>query len=107
MKNRNSVKVRYIKGDFAVVPNVGALQILSPQAQALFVQICVYADNFGQCFPSRKTLALGIGLKKPCSIDKYIKELEDMDFIKIEKRKDDTGENLTNIYNIITRSVIE
>jgi SOS-response transcriptional repressor LexA len=98
------VRTKYEKGDFTMVPQMNRLDELSVTAQALFVWICKYADDKGQCFPSRKTLAKKLRFKNSRSIDKYIKELQSNIFIAIIKRKDYDGRNLTNIYQILSIS---
>lgn len=105
-KKTDFKSMRYRTGDFTIVPNIGRLNVVSTQAQALFMWICSYSDDSGICFPSRSTLARLVNIKSPKNIDKYIKELKDNYFIEVIKRKDEeTGENMTNVYQILISGV--
>ena len=95
------VRTKYEKGTFVILPNIDVLVNLSPVAQALYIGICKYSDNNGQCFPSRKILAKNLGYKNASSIDRYVKELASFCLIAIIRRKNDEGENLTNIYQLL------
>ena len=94
-------RMRYEKGSFTQVPNIQHLASLTPVAQALYLWICVHADDKGFCFPSRKTLAEKIGYQKPSSIDRYIKELRCGGFIEVVKRKGEQGRNQSNVYKML------
>jgi len=94
--------IKYIKGDFVVIPNLNALSNCSSQAQSIFIWMCSYADEYGQCFPSRSTLASLSKFKKASSVDRYIKELCEYGIIEVIKRKGEDKRNLTNIYQILS-----
>lgn len=97
--------IRYKKGEFTVVPNLGLLSILPPQGQSIFMWICYFSDQDGVCFPSRKTLANAIGIKDARKADRYLSLLEKYGFIEVVKRKDDNGRNMTNVYRILTSGI--
>lgn len=92
--------MQYQKGTFVVVPSINRLDILPATGQALFVWLCKYANEDGECFPSRKRLAdhLGIDVR---TIDKHLSFLEETGFItKVKRKKAGTKENMSNLYQI-------
>ena len=92
--------MKYKKGTFVVVPNIDVLDNKPPELQTLFMWICVYSDDDGICYPSRKTLAnkCGVSIK---TIDKYMKELESLDLLqKTLRKKENSKENKSNLYQI-------
>ena len=92
--------MKYIKGNYAVVPNLDQADLISSTAFKLFVNICRFADNEGKCFPSRSKLAKVMGYKTTRSLDKYIKELVEAGFITKETRLRPNGSHTTNFYQI-------
>lgn len=97
--------MKYRKGEFVIVPNTQELDKVSATAQALFVWICVYADNDGICFPSRSKLASNLNCSVS-TVDTYIKELVDCGFITKTNRKRD-NEKITNLYQIVLRGSVK
>ncbi len=93
--------MRFVKGDFITVPNKNALKSISPNAQALFMWICVYADEEGLCYPSRSTLAVNLN-SSVRTVDTYLKELEDNGFISKTKRFN-KREQQSNLYQILIK----
>ena len=91
--------MKYEKGTFITVPNKNALRGLDTQSQALFVWLCAYADDEGQCFPSIKRLA------KDCrtSRDTIIRRLAVLcDKGLLEKRaRYNDGQQTSNLYQIM------
>jgi DNA-binding transcriptional MocR family regulator len=86
---------------FAVIPEW--VLDLPVSAAAIRVYCCLrrYADNkTGQCFPSRKSLAM----RSRCSIatvDRCIKELAEHGAIKVAKRKNAAGDWTSNLYTVL------
>ena len=91
--------MKYEKGTFTIIPNKEVLRGKTPVLQTLFTWLCSYADEKGQCFPSRSTLASDIGVDIR-TVDKYIEELISLGLIFKEKRKNRL-KNLTNVYQIM------
>ncbi|WP_425528688.1 helix-turn-helix domain-containing protein [Rhodococcus maanshanensis] len=53
-----------------------------------------YADSHTrEAWPSRATLAQGLGLSRPASVDQYVKELEAAGLIKVQARWKDRDGN--------------
>lgn len=89
------------------MPNLDILESKPPELQTLFMWICVHADEEGVCYPSRRTLSkkCGVGIK---TIDKYIKELEKLQIlIKTERKKENSKENKSNLYQICEPNTLD
>jgi len=92
--------MKYKKGTFVVVPNIDRIDILPAMGQALYVWLCKYADDEGQCFPSRKKLAGHLSCDVR-TIDKHICSLQELGFIsKTTRQKKGTKQNMSNLYQI-------
>lgn len=92
--------MKYKKGTFIVVPNKEYLKGKPAEMQTLFFWLCSYANDDGQCYPSRNRLAKDIGCTVK-TIDKYMKLLIDYGLINKQTRKDGK-ENISNLYQIFT-----
>lgn len=75
---------------------------LSHASVRLYGAIMTYADNSTHAaFPSRETLAKDLGVK-PRSISAYIKELEGVGALKVERRRNKkTGNFYANHYTLV------
>lgn len=94
--------MKYKKGTFVIVPNLDILEGKPTEMQTLFMWICSYANDEGQCFPSRSVLSrkCGVTIK---TIDKYIKVLVELGILeKTLRRKEGKKENTSNLYQIAT-----
>lgn len=91
--------MRYQKGTFVTVPNIQTLEKLPPSAQALFMWLCSYADEQGQCFPSRSVLANNLHCSIR-SVDTHLNTLIKQGYIKKENRFRD-NEQTSNLYQIM------
>lgn len=81
---------------FTQVPNcLLKSEKLSPGAKLTYAMLLSYAWENEFCFPGQETLAkdMGSGLR---SVVRYIRELEDEDFLKIHKR----GQGRVNVYEL-------
>lgn len=92
--------MRYEKGNFVVLPNLDALREVSVGARAVFIEICAFSDEYGCCFPSRKTIAENIQMHSN-SVDRYISELAQKKIIKKSGRTRKDGSKTTNEYQIL------
>lgn len=92
--------MKYKKGTFVVVPNKDHLKGKPSEMQTIYFWLCDHADENGECFPSRSRIAkeAGCGIK---TVDKYLKQLVDDEFLSIEQRKKSgTKENMSNLYTL-------
>ena len=104
MEDRNIVlrgADRLSTAGFTQVPNsVLKTDKLSPGAKLTYAMLLSYAWQNEFCFPGQETLAkdMGTGLR---SVTRYVRELEEGDFLKIRKR----GQGRVNIYelNLVVR----
>lgn len=70
---------------FSILPN--RLLVASGNAIKLYLVLSTYTNpKRPTVWPSRKTLASKLGLAKPASIDRYIKELEDLGAVTVVPR---------------------
>lgn len=91
--------MKYEKGTFITVPAKGGLRGLHPTAQVLYMWLCSYANETGDCFPSRTTLAKDCGCSEKM-IDKMLMVLQNQQLLKKVQRRDGV-QNLTNIYTLM------
>lgn len=91
--------MKYAKGTFTVVPNRELLRGLPPTTQALYVWLCSYADENGECYPSRSKLAkdIGGGVR---TVDTHLKKLEELGLIEKENRVKN-NEKQSNLYQLL------
>lgn len=90
---------KYKKGDFFIFPNKSALKGMDAKAQVVYMWLSSYANNQGQCFPSRKRLSEDTGFKSAKTIDRAIKILGKHKLIT-KKNRVKAGEKQTNLYQI-------
>lgn len=94
--------MKYKKGTFVVVPNMDIIQGKPPELQTLFLWICSYANEDGQCFPSRSALAKRCGISVR-TVDKYILQLIEIGILeKTTRIKKGTTQNTSNLYQILS-----
>lgn len=91
--------MKYAKGTFTVVPNRELLRGLPPTTQALYVWLCSYADENGECYPSRSKLATDIG-GSVRTVDTHLKKLENLGLIEKENRVKN-NEKQSNLYQLL------
>jgi DNA-binding transcriptional regulator YhcF (GntR family) len=91
--------MKYEKGTFVVVPNIKELQKLEALSQCLFMWICTYADEYGQCYPSRARLAKNMSCAVR-TVDNHLKKLVTAGFLTIKNRIKN-NEKQTNIYQVM------
>lgn len=95
--------MKYKKGTFVITPNIDFLNGKPAVYQSIFMWLCKYADEEGICFPTRKKLATNIGCAKE-TIDKYILLMEeDGVIIKTKRKKENSKENTSNLYQIMVK----
>lgn len=87
---------------FAVIPEW--VLDLPMSAQAVRVYCCLrrYADNkSGECWPSRRTLAMR-SRTSITTLDRCLKELVDNGAIRMERRKNSSGDWTSNLYTVLS-----
>ncbi len=67
--------MRYQPGTFITIPNKHVVIGMRPESQAVYLWLCDHANEEGECFPSRTTVAKESGLRSIRSVDKAIGEL--------------------------------
>lgn len=91
--------MKYDRGSFITVPSREKLRGLHPTAQTLYMWLCSYANETGNCFPSRQTLAKDVGCSDTM-IDSMLVSLEKEGLLKKKGRKDGTRQ-LSNLYTVL------
>ncbi len=86
-----------------MVPSKAVLRNLNPIAQNLYMWLCSYANETGNCFPSRTTLAFDVGCSDR-TIDNMLELLIEKGLVKKTQRVHE-GVNLTNYYTVIVGGV--
>lgn len=88
---------------FVIIPQWILFSGISDGALRLYAVLMKYAANDDKtAFPARSTLARGIR-KSRDSVDRYVKELEDLGALTVQRRKKaDSKQNQVNLYTIIT-----
>lgn len=89
--------VRLPEPTFTQVPNGALTAGLSPHALALYVQFLSFANKTGEAWPKRITLAKRLGFKKADSVDKYINELVEAEFLTVMRRN-----RTSSVYSVLT-----
>jgi hypothetical protein len=70
---------------------------ISDKSKVIYVVLCGFADSEGKCYPSRSTIANRAGCSVK-SVDRAIKELEELKAIKVYREKKADGSNAVNKY---------
>ena len=90
--------MKYEKGNFITVPNKSELKKLDAQSQVLFMWLCSFTDDKGQCYPSVNRLAECCGLSRKTIIDR-VKILIDKGFLTKTERFSENSQQ-SNLYQI-------
>ena len=101
LTTRMKKATKYEAGTFILVPNKEVIRGMDPRTQALYIWVCSYANNRGECFPSIATLASDTGC---CvnTVKKSLGLLVKTGLLKKINRKGEDGLNLTNLYQLMT-----
>lgn len=73
---------------------------ISPPARALYALLATYADDYGECFPSNKTLAEDMGTADS-TVRRLQDELEERGVIRREPHYDEGGRRSSNRIHLI------
>ncbi len=90
--------MKYEKGNFITVPNKRELKKLDAQSQVLFMWLCSFTDEKGQCYPSVNRLAECCGLSRNTIIER-VKVLIEKGFLTKTERFSENSQQ-TNLYQI-------
>lgn len=91
--------MKYAQGSFITVPSRQKLDGMHPTAQCLYMWLCAYANETGNCFPSRTTLANNVGCSDSM-VDNMLSLLEKEGLVAKKARKEG-DKQLTNLYTVI------
>lgn len=91
--------LKYVKGDFFVVPNQTSLKGMHYRDRSAFMALCSMADDNGVCWPSFQTLAEHAGMSRTSAIE-AIRMLEAQGFIERTARARADGSQTSNEYQI-------
>lgn len=91
--------MKYERGSFITVPSRDKLRGMHPTAQALYMWLCSYANETGNCFPSRSTLAEDVGCSESM-VDNMLLSLEKEGLLKRKARKEGDRQ-LSNMYTVL------
>ena len=94
--------MKFIKGDFVVVPNKELILSYRGACLNVYLAICSFADDEGKCFPSYETLAKVTGYTTRACKD-GVQELLDNGVITKEKRERPNGSQASNYYQIFVK----
>lgn len=87
---------------FSMIPKWVMISDLSSGAIRLYGVLMCYADNkTHEAYPSRKTLADDMQLKRVRSVDTYIEELVEFGALIVNKRKRKDGSYMSSLYTLI------
>jgi len=95
--------MKYSQGSFIVVPSRSSLRGLDATAQCLYMWLCSYANETGECFPSRAKLAEDCG----CSIRTIDASLEILikKGLVIKEHRFLENKKQTNLYTVVVEGV--
>lgn len=86
---------------FAIIPEwVLDADITSP-AVRLYAVLRRYADQNGNCFPTRKTLATRVKVSE-ATVDRLLKELQGIGALVVRNRKAESGAYTSSMYTVVT-----
>lgn len=91
--------MKYERGSFIVVPSREKLRGMPVPAQALYMWMCAYANEEGECFPSKERLAKDCDCSRD-TIDRMTNLLVERGLLKMESRFKGK-EQLTNLYTVL------
>ena len=93
----------YIKGSFVIVPNYDWIQLMTGGTVKIYLALCKYSNDQGQCYPSQVTIAKRAGLSR-MQVSRAIKELKEMGLITIVPQQRTDGGWTNNLYQLQTKT---
>ncbi|SHE59513.1 Helix-turn-helix domain-containing protein [Desulforamulus putei DSM 12395] len=90
----------YSQGYGMVAKSIMKDRSLSIGAKGLYAYICSYAGAGNTAWPGRERICEDLGINKN-TLTKYMIELKERDYIRIEQRKDEKGKFIGNVFWIV------
>jgi hypothetical protein len=87
-------------GPFAIVPEWLLVADVSDRAVRLYAVLARYADQAGECWPMRRTLADRLGCSVD-SVDRAVRELKKAGAVRVEPRRTAGGDQTSNTYTVV------
>lgn len=91
--------MKYERGSFITVASRDTLRGLHPTAQTLYMWLSSYANETGNCFPSRKTLAEDVACSER-TVDTMVDLLVEAGLLEVKGRKEGDRQ-LSNLYKVL------
>ena len=91
--------MKYEQGSFITVPSRNTLRGLHPTAQTIYMWLCSYANETGECFPSRSTLAKDARCSDR-TVDEMLEILIEQGLLR-KKGRADGDKQLSNLYTVM------
>jgi hypothetical protein len=102
------MKIRYEKGNFAIIPNLDEIMGISTTEAALkvYIALCKFSDDTGGCFPAIETIREFTCLSTG-GVRKGLKELRENGFVGVTKRQRKNGSATSNYYQILVVTTVQ
>lgn len=91
--------MKYAQGSFITVPSREVLRGLHPTAQTIYMWLCSYANETGNCFPSRSTLATDARCSDR-TVDEMLEILISKGLVR-KKGRAEGDKQLSNLYTVM------
>lgn len=92
--------IKFKKGEFLTVPNRQEVLKLRGAQLNVYLAICGYADNNGQCFPSYKSISEATGYSKRAAMD-AVEQLKEAGFFAVRTQRRPNESFTSNLYQLI------
>lgn len=92
----------YIKGSFVIVPNYSWIPKMTGSTVKVYLALCKYSNDQGQCYPSQSTVAKWAGFDER-TVRRAVKELKEMGLITIVPQQRTDGGWTNNLYQLQTK----
>lgn len=96
------MKIRYEKGNFAIIPNLNEIMAIGTTESALkvYIALCKFSDDAGGCFPAIDTIREFTCLSMS-GVRKGLKELQKNGFVEVTRRQRENGSATSNYYQLL------
>lgn len=89
-----------MKGNYHLVPNCIFDEDFTPYEISVYGYLASCSDKSRMCFPTRENIAKKCGIKSVRTVDKALKNLEELGYINKTIRYNYNGTNTSNIYTL-------
>ena len=90
----------YLKGNYHLVPNCIFDESFTPYEISVYGYLASCSDKSRMCFPTRENIAKKCEIKSVRTVDKALKNLEELGYINKTFRYNHNGTNTSNIYKL-------